>query len=175
MCSFVEILCRRPFTQVIQDNQFSALGLTLVAAVSEIRRMVALPFEGEIDSDLVPSTDSVPVKTQSLELAEDFGEAVDRCVSLSTSILPGSDPASAVKESEPQPQDSSGLEPKDPRPGDPALDISNIVQVSSGRTVQTPQKLAKAERARASSDERMQKRKKSKKANPIDDLFQSLT
>lgn len=66
------------FNQLIQDTQFSTLGLTLVAELSRMRRLLAPyadPFEDKLGSatEFTGSRDIVPSN-----MSEDVGEAVGR-------------------------------------------------------------------------------------------------
>ncbi len=67
------------FTQLVRDNQFSALGLALVAELAKIREIISsyADVEGESEDD--------PAETRAAETlfaarTEDFGEAVGRSI-----------------------------------------------------------------------------------------------
>lgn len=73
--------CYSSFTQLVRDTQFSTVGLTLIAELSRIRRLVALytdPAENELGpaTNLVNSRDSFPLIS-----SEDVGEALGRTTS----------------------------------------------------------------------------------------------
>ncbi|KAF6241572.1 hypothetical protein HO173_000283 [Letharia columbiana] len=73
--------CYACFTQLIQDSQFSSLGLTLVAELSRIRRLVA-PYTDQAEDRMDPAMELVDSKDNfPLNLSEDFGEAVRRTTS----------------------------------------------------------------------------------------------
>ena len=87
----------RSFTQLIQDIQFSTLGLTLLAELSKIRSSLAsrptqVDDKTSLTTKLADSTDDIP-----LTFSEDVGEAVGRnalsiVADIGTNNIPAFDP-----------------------------------------------------------------------------------
>lgn len=155
----------RVFTQIINDNQFSALGLALVAELARIQRIIGLE-SGEVEepgnADMRTASDSHKDLTDAFE---DLGQAVAK---------PGTS-ISAVE-----------VGPHFPAAGD----SPELLITSSGRgTLQGPEadvvvvgpvlrlreeskEASPAKRNKISIDPA--KRQKRKPTNVIDDLFQGL-
>ena len=87
----------RSFTQLIQDIQFSTLGLTLLAELSKIRSSLAshptqVDDKISLTTKLTDSRDDIPLTS-----SEDVGETVGRSAlsilaDIGTNYIPASDP-----------------------------------------------------------------------------------
>ena len=153
------------FTQIINDNQFSALGLTLVAELARIRRIIGLE-NGEIGE---PDKANVSKASEShkdlTEAFEDLGQAVAK---------PGTS-VSAV-ENGPHFHSAGDLpEHSDPDSGGGTLqrpEADVVVAATVLKLHEESREVSAAKRKKAPTDPA--KRQKGKPTNIIDDLFQGL-
>lgn len=161
----------RSFTQLIQDVQFATLGLTLVAELSRMWRLVA-PYTDRAEDKLVSATELMDGKDpMPLKLSEDVGEAVGRTMSrYSTNVgvypgLPidlftgpeiGRGAAECLYERE-----GAGLDATKAANGE-----IEIPQQKAGAVIAAPKSYT------SPAPIKRQRRKKS--VNAIDDLFQGL-
>lgn len=157
-------LCSRSFAQVIQDSQFSALGLVLVAELAKTWRVIGFHLEvGETTA--VAEKD--PARSKSFaepesEPLEDLGEAVGRSLSENPA------PAAVVAPSDPG---TAGN-------GETSNSPVNAICDAMGM----PRKLAstlgpqggRGQAARPRALPKIARKKRRKPANAIDDLFQDL-
>ncbi|CAF9906407.1 hypothetical protein IMSHALPRED_004196 [Imshaugia aleurites] len=73
--------CYMSFAQLIADTQFSTLGLTLLAELAKIRRLMA-PYTDRVDDEISPATKLVDSRYRfPLSLSEDIGKPVGRTAS----------------------------------------------------------------------------------------------
>lgn len=78
MNQFLLPRCHSSFTQLIQDTQFSTLGLTLFAELSRIRSLV-VPCNDQVSLNKDPGVESVKSRNIfSSTMSEDIGEFVSR-------------------------------------------------------------------------------------------------
>lgn len=71
----------RPFSQIIQDNQYSSLGLILVAELAKTRRVLCtLAVKDHVLNSSFPVQDlnAAEVEADSLDMVEDKGEPIAR-------------------------------------------------------------------------------------------------
>lgn len=79
----------RVFTQIINDNQFSALGLALVAELARIQRIIGLE-NGEVDEPGNANVSSASESHKDLTAAyEDLGQAVAKAVTSTSAVEVG--------------------------------------------------------------------------------------
>lgn len=73
-----ELRLHRVFTQLVRNNQFSALGLALVAELAKVRKTISsyADIEGESENDAANTRAAETLFAA--EPTEDFGEAVVR-------------------------------------------------------------------------------------------------
>ena len=159
---YVTEVVLRSFTQLIQDNQFSPLGLTLLAELSKIRDLVS-PFR-EVTKNAGGSVTTAPGEPQVTSMpTEDLGEAIQRPeITDNTEGTVG-----ALGEDKPL------LEPKVARfnISDARASRDGSLTKSSGprTTKRTSKNLGNPTLLKATKGE-----KKKKAVNPIDDLFKGL-
>ena len=155
----------RVFTQIVNDNQFSALGLTLVAELARIQSIIGLE-DGAVEEpgnlSVRPASDSHKALT---EAYEDLGQAVAKPVTSSSDVEVG---------------------PHLPAAGDlpELLDFGDgrgaLEGPEAGVVVVGPDLRLREESKRASAAKEIKipkkpaKRQKRKSTNIIDDLFQGL-
>jgi len=162
-------LCFRSFTQVVQDKQFSALGLILVAELARIRRVVGFDLEeGEVAEDaegkLVHGKSFLRSRG-----SEDLGEAVGRSTLAHPSIrLENSASAAAAPFG---PCITGNIELSlGPAKGSP--DVVGATMESA--LLLDPQGEERPAASKPQGSPKSAKRKRRKPANPIDDLFLGL-
>lgn len=163
--------CYASFTQLIQDTQFSPLGLTLVAELSRLRRLVT-PYIDQADDEMSPATDLLDSRnTFPLNLSEDVGEAVRRITSskttktgihpvLASDILTGPE-HSRVAEKRLHENEGAGRDASNPANGEIELLLPGASAAIAGSKSHT-----------SSAPFKRQRHKKS--VNAIEDLFQGL-
>lgn len=66
----------RPFSQLVQDVQYSSLGLVLIGALATLNRIVSA-FLAAKDSDKISGESVLEMSYDPLEMLEDIGESVD--------------------------------------------------------------------------------------------------
>ena len=155
----------RVFTQIVNDNQFSALGLTLVAELARIQRIIGLE-NGTVEEpgnlNVRPASDSHKALTEAFE---DLGQAVAKPGTSNSDVEVG--PHLSAAGDMPELLDSSerrgALE--DPQPG--------VVVVGQDPRPREESKEASAAKEK-SAPKKAAKRQKRKSTNIIDDLFQGL-
>ena len=158
-------MCLRVFTQIVNDNQFSALGLTLVAELARIQRIIGFEDGAVEDPDNLsvrPASDSNKDLT---EAVEDLGEAVAKPVTWRSDVEVGARFPAA------------GDLPKllDSGDGRGALEglEAGVVVVGPDPGLREENKEASAAKERR-IPKKPAKRQKRKSTNVIDDLFQGL-
>ena len=155
----------RVFTQIVNDNQFSALGLTLVAELARIQRIIGLEdgAVGEsVNRCVRPASDS---NKALIEAYEDLGEAVAKPVTSRSDVEVG--PRFPAAGDLPELLDSGD--------GRGALEGSE----ASALVVGPDLRLREESKGASAAKERKVSRKpanrqKKKSTNIIDDLFQGL-
>lgn len=157
--------CYGVFTQIVNDNQFSALGLTLVAELARIQRIIGLEYGAAGESgnlNVRPASDrhrSLP------ETFEDLGQAVAKPVTSSSNVEVG--PYFPAAGDLPELLDSGD--------GRGALGgpETGVVVVGPEPRLREESKEASAAKEKTIS-KKPAKRQKRKSTNIIDDLFQGL-
>ena len=158
----------RPFSQLIRDNQFSALGLTLVAELAKTQRAIgAGSGEGEegVETELEPMVSNYE---SGPETSEDLGEAVGRSTAIASK---SEDPNIPTTES----SDSQRVKDAERRVQGRETDAMGPLE-----HINTPATPLRKEGgsvpivSRFKAPPRTAKKQKRKPANPIDDLFQGL-
>ena len=155
----------RVFTQIINDNQFSALGLTLVAELARIQRIIGL------ENGAVEEPGDLNVRTQSdshkalTEAFEDLGQAIAQPVTSN----------SAVELRPHFPAASDLPELLDSGDGRGTLQGSEAGVVVVGPLPRLREESKEASAAKENENpKKPAKRQKRKSTNIIDDLFQGL-
>ena len=148
----------RVFTQIVNDNQFSALGLTLVAELARIQRIIGLE-NGTVEE---PGNLNVRALTEAFE---DLGQAVAK---------PGTSNSDVEAASHfPAAGDLPELLDSGERRG--ALEGPQAGVVVIGPDPRPREETKEASAAKEKSvPKRPAKRQKRKSTNIIDDLFQGL-
>ena len=155
----------RVFTQIVNDNQFSALGLTLVAELARIQRIIGLEngTVGEPGNlNVRPASDSHKALTEAFE---DLGQAVAKPGTSNSDVEVG--PHFSAAGDLPELLDSGN------RRG--ALEGPEAGVVVVGPDSRPPEESKEASAAKEKPvPKKPAKRQKRKSTNIIDDLFQGL-
>ena len=162
------LTCSRPFSQLIRDNQFSALGLTLVAELAKTQRAIGTGGgEGKegVETELEPMVstyESIP------EVSEDLGEAVGRSTAIASK---SEDPNIPTTES----SDSQRVKDAERRVQGRETDaMGPLEHINPPATPLRKEGGSAPIVSRLKAPPRTTKKQKRKPANPIDDLFQGL-
>jgi ribonuclease MRP protein subunit RMP1 len=146
------LMIERAFSGVVADNQYSALGLTLLGSLARVRSVMGMLVEdgeeGVTEAEVEGETLSKKV-----EIGDDFGEVVDREEILGTLGKPDADEKVEVEPKQSGEQEGESSEEK-PKPTVAKPDERKQIQERA-----TPSKPPK---------------KKRKKGDAFDDLFSSL-
>ena len=155
----------RVFTQIVNDNQFSALGLTLVAELARIQCIIGLE-NAEVEED-----GNVDVRAASdshmalAEAFEDLGQAVAKPMTSIPAVEPG--PRFPAASDLPELLDSGS--------GRGTLQGSEADVVFAGPVPRLPEESKEASAARRNKiPTKPAKRRKGNSTSIIDDLFQGL-
>ncbi len=155
----------RVFTQIINDNQFSALGLTLVAELARIQCIIGLENE-EVEE---PGNANVRTASDShmalAEAFEDLGQAVAEPVTSVSAVEVG--PRFPAAGDLPELSDSGSG--RGTLQG-PEADVVSVRQVARLREESKEASAAKKNKIPTKPS----RRQKAKSTNIIDDLFQGL-
>ena len=159
------LMWRRVFTQIVNDNQFSALGLTLVAELARIQRIIGIE-DGAVEEpgnlSVRPASDSHKALTEAFE---DLGEVVAKPVTsrADVDIGPHFPAAGDLPELLDFGDGSGALE-------DPEAEV--VVAGPDPRLREETKEASTAEEKEI--PKKPAKRQKRKTTNIIDDLFQGL-
>lgn len=155
----------RVFTQVVNDNQFSSLGLTLIAELARIQHIIGLEnrvIEEPGKANVSNASDSHKVSTEAFE---DLGQAVAKPVTSTSAVEIGTHFPAAGDLPELFDSGSGGGILQGPAAG-------VVVAGPVLRLREESKEASAAKRKKVSTDPA--KRQKRKPTNVIDDLFQGL-
>ena len=160
------LISHRSFTQVIQDNQFSSLGIVLVAQLAHIQALVTFARDHEQKEPLATLPTNV-IESSPRSLIEEFGVAIERT---SSGLLESPDPKadSAVPFGQSLSTYCSLGEGKQAK-----ADLGYSEQ-SNSRMKPNQSSLKEEITTELPHWPKPARRNKSKRANVIDDLFQGL-
>ena len=155
----------RAFTQVVQDKQFSALGLVLVAELARVCRLI-----GIVDDDkaaggefVVEEEDEAPLREQQRAVVVVERPGFFR--------LPDDDDVGEVVERMPETKGLLGDDERVEKTGESAVAVDSAFEHNT--MMRGPAAAAKSI-TRASSEHKKKSSGKVKKGNAIDDLFRGL-
>ncbi len=171
-CAVEQLRISRSFTQLVQDNQFSALGLALIAEIAKISKTISSFADPEEESEDNPATIRTAEGFSARGPTEDLGEAVGSPINLDSTVYDSAVPATNQLPSRPMQEGVTQRCPSGDADGTGNLDSIRDAQPAK---VQSVARLSANEvNLISSGPSRKPKSNKKRQSNPIDDLFDGL-